>query len=330
MQRLNKVFGATAVLVLTVALGTASASYRDTVEKRFSVQPGGTFVLTADFGSIEVRTHSANAVDIKIFRKVDTGSKRRAKEILEGLDIQYDQRGNTVEMEVHYPDSWEERFRRDRLHLRFRITVPREFNVDLKTGGGSIAVDDLKGEVRGRTSGGGLTFGRIEGPIYGRTSGGAIRLESCTGNAEVRTSGGSIHIGDVTGNVIARTSGGGITILRTGGEVEAETSGGNIRVEDARGAVDASTSGGSIRVTLSAQPQRDCRFRTSGGSIYVYLPEDVRVSVDASTGSGHVETDFPIILKGRIDERAFRAKINGGGPLLRLRTTGGNIYLRKL
>ena len=40
-------------------------------------------------------------------------------------------------------------------NIRFDVSVPMDYNVDLNTGGGSITVADINGEVRADTSGAG-------------------------------------------------------------------------------------------------------------------------------------------------------------------------------
>jgi DUF4097 and DUF4098 domain-containing protein YvlB len=137
-------------------------------------------------------------------------------------------------------------------------------------------------------------------------------LEGCTGDAEVKTSGGSIRIGKVQG------------------EVKATTSGGSIKVQEVMGTINAATSGGSVSAYISKQPSGDCSLKTSGGSVSVHLAEDIKVDVDAKTSGGRVRTDFPVTLIGELSKRKLQAKINGGGPELYLRTSGGSIKIYKI
>jgi DUF4097 and DUF4098 domain-containing protein YvlB len=112
--------------------------------------------------------------------------------------------------------------------------------------------------------------------------------------------------------------------------VQAKTSGGSIKVDEALGPIDARTSGGSIRAQLSQQPQGPCQLRTSGGNVEVSLAADIGLQVDARTSGGRVSTDFPVVTQGTLDKNSLKASINGGGPLMTLRTSGGSIRLRKL
>jgi hypothetical protein len=325
----------TFVFIATFTLTSTACLYgiaEDSIEKSFQVRPGGQLILDTDLGSIEINTRNTNTLKVEVIREIRSASSRRAKEILEDFDISFRQDGNTVYVTGEYKRSGLRRLLGNigkYVRFHFDVSLPQEFNVDLKTSGGKISVDDLKGEVRSKTSGGSLSFDRIEGPVWGRTSGGSIKLLSCEGTADIKTSGGSITIGEVTGDVVASTSGGSIKVGEVTGDVDVHTSGGGISVKEVRGAVKAKSSGGSVSAYISTQPRSDCSLSTSGGSVTVYLADGIGVNVNARTSGGRVYTDFPVTIKGEISKRSLNAKINDGGPELYLYTSGGSIYIKE-
>jgi len=288
--------------------------------------------ILSDLGSIEVSTIAGNRVLIEVIRKVRTNNRRKAERVLDDLDIEFRRHGRDVNILAKYRKNrsriWG--LGGPRLSLKYRVKVPRRYNMNLQTAGGSISVDDLIGTVQAKTSGGSLHFGDIQGPVFGRTSGGSISLDGCEGKADIKTSGGSISIGKVDGNILAHTSGGSIHIEQAKGNIQARTSGGSIRVKEVMGTIDASTSGGSVSVVITRQPDDDCRLVTSGGSITVRLAYNIAVDVDAKTSSGRVRTEFPVTVRGELKKNVLKATINGGGPLLYLRTSGGNININRL
>jgi hypothetical protein len=336
----------TAVACFVFALGLSAAEFTDHVTKSYPAKPGGKLVFASDFGAIDVAA-GAGGIALELNRRVETDSKQEADRIFQDLEITQTEAAGVVRIEARFRSGWKPRSevnRRgrqichneqclefaDRLREhRFRISVPQQYNVELETRGGSISVADLKGSATARTSGGSLSFGRIEGPVSGRTSGGGIRLQETNGTANVKTSGGSIHIGGVQGEVDAQTSGGSISIERAKGSVRAHTSGGPIDIKEASGPIDARTSGGSVRAVLTSKPQAACTLTTSGGSITIALPPDAAVDVDATTSGGGVTTEFPVTVQGSLNRHSLKTKINGGGPLLTLRTSGGSIRLQK-
>lgn len=302
----------------------AREDFGDTIQKSFEVSPDGLLNLNTDFGSVEVKGAEGNTVDIKVFHKI--------KEFV----IEVEKRGNDIYVTGNFEGGI---IGRIWYHLvyhvmqtRFVVTVPSRYNVDLKTSGGNISVDDLEGDVRSKTSGGSLHFGKIKGAVTGNTSGGSIELLKCSGTVHVETSGGDMRINSVDGDVNAHTSGGSIAVESVNGKVIVDTSGGDINVQKLTGSIDAHTSGGIIKAQILKQPSMDCRLTTSGGSVFVNLADDIAFDVDAETKGGRVVTDFSVTVKlhGELKRSALQGKINGGGPLVFLRTSGGDIHIEKM
>jgi DUF4097 and DUF4098 domain-containing protein YvlB len=297
------------------------------IRKTFNVAPGGRLTIRADRGSIQVKTAPVDKVEIEVTREP---GRSASKDVLERHHIDFSQQGNDVTVKAEMDKVKKNFWRGDDLRVRYEVTVPSKYNVNLKTSGGSISVQDIEGEAKSETSGGGLKFGQINGPVFGRTSGGSIDLTGCTRDVDLQTSGGGIRVGDTTGNVVAHTSGGSIHIGSAKGSVTAGTSGGGIQVNGASGSVNAHTSGGSIHATLTEQPAGECTLETSGGGIEIKMAEKIAVDLDAHTSGGRVSTEFPVLVQGEMKPNHVRSKINGGGPKLTLGTSGGSIRILKL
>ena len=147
-------------------------------------------------------------------------------------------------------------------------------------------------------------------------------------NVELQTSGGSLSIEDLVGELNARTSGGSINVGNITGNVELHTSGGSINTDTVTGNLNAHTSGGSIKVTIDKQLTEDAKLTTSGGSITAYLTSDIQLDINASTSGGRVKSDFDI--DGRVKKMSVKGSINGGGPKLTLKTSGGSIKIKEM
>ncbi len=319
---MNRIRTALAVAFLFCS-AAAYAAIDSPIHKTFNVAPGGTLTLDADVGDVRV-TSGGNGVTVDVKRRA------RSEDALRDFTVTFDQQGNNVSVSAKYnrPNHWFN-WTND-LDVSFEINVPSNYNLQLATSGGDIKVGDLQGQVRARTSGGDLTLGNINGPVDAKTSGGDMSIASARGKLDLNTSGGDIKIGDAEGPATAKTSGGSIDIHRVTGDLYAHTSGGGIAIDEALGAIDASTSGGSIRARLSQQPRGDSRLSTSGGGITLSLAGNVSVDVDAHTSGGDVESDLPITILGKQSEGDLAGKINGGGPRLVLRSSGGSIRLHKM
>lgn len=147
-------------------------------------------------------------------------------------------------------------------------------------------------------------------------------------NVKLNTSGGSLSVEDLVGELNASTSGGSINVGNIAGDVELHTSGGSINTDTITGNLNAHTSGGSIKVTVDKQLTEDAKLTTSGGSITAYLISDIQLDINASTSGGRVKSDFEI--DGRVKKMSVKGSINGGGPKLTLKTSGGSIKIKEI
>lgn len=307
-MRINSSMPLAAGLLVWALAGAIVLRAGETETRSFKVGSGGTLTLDSERGSIEIVARGRKEVTVEVTKKLPLGWFGDQDD-LNDFTVEYDQSGDNVTITGRFLDShgWGDHNRRLRVH--YKVTVPEKYNLDLETSGGSITVSDLEGEVDVRTSGGSLDLGDIDGPVNARTSGGSISLDGSSGRTELQTSGG------------------GITVGRVGASLEANTSGGSIHVKEVLGAVELETSGGSIIATITGQPKGDCSLKTSGGGITVYLSKDVKVDVNAKTSGGNVSCDLPITVQGLLGKTEVKGKINGGGPELYLRTSGGSIKI---
>ncbi len=315
-----------APFALSILLAIPALASEDVIRKGFTVGEGGTLRLDAEIGSIKI-VSGGTGVAVEIVRKA---KGRDGEERMRDHRITFEQQGNDVVIESDRDDHDWGFFNRGEYDVQWNIRVPARYNLDVRTSGGSIDLANIGGSVDARTSGGSIKTGTLAGRATLKTSGGSIKVGGAAAELEAHTSGGSIEIGDTTGRVDAKTSGGSITLARVGGDVHAHTSGGGIRIEDAGGTIDASTSGGSITARLSRQLSGDSRLSTSGGGVSVSLANGVKLDLDAHASGGGVSSDVPITVRGTQDDDSLRGQINGGGPKLTLRSSGGGIRVKAL
>ncbi len=212
-------------------------------------------------------------------------------------------------------------------------------DVSLQTGGGTIRVASAKGKIKAETGGGDVVIvSGLQGAIL-ETGGGDIQVQHCVGDVKVTTGGGSIDLGDMGGPVQIETGGGSIHLISAKGLVRAETGGGSIELDGVPSAHAETGSGGIVaKFTSSSGAQSDSKLETSAGDITVYLSPSmnisVRAAIDAATGHT-IRSDFQEIRVisdgGQWGPKNVSAEgsLNGGGPVLKLRTSAGNVFIRR-
>ena len=324
LERIKRIRRAGVLAVFAIGALAARAGDEEGIVRTFSIAPSGELVVQAERAKVEVRGGS-DQVRVSLRRGNDD-----AAAIEDDYEIGFEQTADRLVVTA-MP---RRRFRLwDAKPLAISVEAPSGFGADIDTNAGSVRVAEIAGPLQARTAGGSVRIDDVPGVVQARTSGGSIRHAGTSASVDANTSGGSIAIGHVQGAVFARTSGGRIAIEQAG-PVTARTSGGSIAIGQARGAVQAKTSGGSIDASLAVQPQDDSELRTSGGSITIRLVPDIALDIDASSSGGNVRVEDGLALDGGHLQRGepwkdVQATLNGGGPALRLRTSGGSIRLRQ-
>jgi DUF4097 and DUF4098 domain-containing protein YvlB len=307
------------VLPLMFVLAATSAWADFKREHTLKLEPGGAFTLESDVGDVVLTGGSASGARVVVTsdRDLDSDFEFTFDESDHGATVKIKRRGSIRRLFGGSESG--------RTHIT--IEVPTRSDVRLSTSGGSVNASRLTGTLDIRSSGGSLDVEAIEGNVDGGTSGGSIRMRDVRGNAVANTSGGGISIADVAGSLRADTSGGGITITSVGGELHASTSGGGVDVRGAGGRVDASSSGGGVTVRFAPGNSNGGVVSSSGGPVRVEIDPGAHMSIDASASGGSVDSDVPITIQGKVQNDSLRGEMNGGGPLLRLRSSGGGVKI---
>ena len=326
----------TAVSCLLLLSLTAHAADKR-LDRSFDVSPGGNLTVDAEGADVKVTGSDAGKVVVEI---VVSGSQS----YVDNMALSAEQTSEGVAVSAKRSTGWKGWFSFGNTRGTITVSVPKSYNVDLKTSGGDLKVAQLQGNAFGRTSGGDIDIQNVHGPVRMQTSGGDITVANIEGKTEVQTSGGDVQVNTVAGDLDIGTSGGGIQVQQVTGALRARTSSGDVRATNVRGDVDlrssggdidatgidgrirASTSGGDIDAELLGA-NRGVHATTAGGSIVLRMDSDVSGVLSASTSGGSIRTDLPVTTS-EISERKLNGVIKGGGEEIFARTSGGNIRLQ--
>ena len=166
-------------------------------------------MVQADRGSIKVNSNG-DEVHVRVLRRVKGGNQAQADELFANHEVTFKQDGNTVSIIGRNKNN---RFRfanvrQPSLQVRYEISIPRKFDVELKTSGGDIRLGELDGSAFTRTSSGSIDLGTISGQVESSNSGGDVLVAHAGGDLVARTSSGPIKIAMVKGEAEIKNSGG--------------------------------------------------------------------------------------------------------------------------
>lgn len=274
-----------------------------------AARDGGRLHLVTHLGNVVIHTRNSGKVEFSVQLEAD-GSQKNARALLKEFRIS----AREVPDGVYVKGMTDGEECSGRLWVTLNVDVPKNYSLDVSTGGGNIDADDINGRVSLTTAGGNIFAGNVGGParlesesgghisvknvagdLIAITGGGHITTGSVGGNATLRTTGGHIRVASVEGVAHLDTGGGNVTLQHSGNELFAETAGGQIEVGEAAGLVRAKTGGGGIRVVRVSGPTN---LQTAGGSIYL---TQVDGSVKASASAGGITAWFASHPKGQCE-----------------------------
>jgi lia operon protein LiaG len=216
-------------------------------------------------------------------------------------------------------------------HADLRVGVPRGQRVDLHLGVGSVSAENVDGRVHLQTSSGAIAASRMAGALVARTGSGRIQVDGMAGALAVRSGSGAIRVTQVEGDSVSIRTGSG-SVAADGvaaSRVRVRTGSGGIRLDRSAGRdVDLHTGSGSVTAELVGAVDT-VRVRTGSGGVTLHLSEGVDATVGIRTGSGRIETDFPILVRTQA-RRELSGVIGEGRGTIQVNTGSGSVRLRSL
>ena len=271
--------------ILVVAASSASA---DDWSHQYALKGRPELHLTTDDGSVRVEVADGPQIEAQV---TTVGWKIAPGEVT----ITESQTGDKVVIEVRLPQR-HSFFDMGHRSVKLLVRVPREADLDVRTGDGSVNVEPVSGRVSITTGDGSITAAGLHGEVKLHTGDGSIRATGLEGRLQADTGDGSM-------NVRGRFD-----------HLELRTGDGHIDAEVERG------SKGSDGWSLAS----------GDGGINLRLPEDLGAELDAHSGDGSIVLDAPVTVTGTISSRTVRGKLAGGGGPLRMHTGDGSIRLQRL
>ncbi|HVP63732.1 MAG TPA: hypothetical protein VMT82_02480 [candidate division Zixibacteria bacterium] len=264
-----------------------------------------------------VDTLSGNVTVTSSFARLDLGTR-------DG-NIQVNEAGNLVRVRT----------------MGGNITIGRaNGDVFIRSGGGDVRVGQAKGKVEVVSMGGNIWMDRA-GSAKVRAGGSNIDIHQCLGDLNINTGGGGVSLGEVGGSAVVESGGGNIRVGSVHGRMVASTANGNIEMWKLGGGAQAQSQAGTIVAEFvgSKDSFSESFLHTTAGDIVVYLksgtPATVQAASEMAKRNQGIHSEFPelrIVSEGsEIGPKMTYAEgsVNGGGPLLKVRTSVGQIDFRK-
>lgn len=302
MKRNKALFVVTAVLMVVVLSPQLQAGETDSMQKRFSIDPGKH--VNIEFkdvdGDVRVETHDQNEILFKFVKEMKGRKSTRNMEYFERIQPEIDHDGNDLEIEVRYPRRTFSFFRSlsgFRVKVKSTLLVPAKANLTVRLVDGDVRVIGLKGDVQLKSVDGDLDVKACDGELKLRTVDGEIEAKDCRGSIDTYTTDGDVNVSGVfSGAQFRSVDGDGTFKLREGSKLK-----------------------------------DDCEFRTVDGDVRLVVPKDMGFKIYVRTSDGRIDARGLEFNRIKMQKRnRLEAERADASYEVKVKTTDGDVSLEEL
>lgn len=301
MKKSHTLLAAIFTLIFLLCLNLQAEIKTETIEKNLTVDPSIPVYLefTDVDGDLSFSSWEKSLVRIRVTKKTKIRNSKKAERLLQETEVDITQRKNEIKIRIHYPKMkglffWIKDY--SRIKVSTEIMLPQKSDLDCTT---------------------------VDGSIYG---------EKIIGELTMKTVDGSIHLSDIQDSVKAKTIDGRIILKNIKGEVEAKTTDGDIELSGLISKLNLSSTDGDITANILSHSlmEEDWNIATVDGDVEFSVGPDFSANLFFQTTDGDITSQLPLIVSSLTSKKKISGKINQGGHLVRIKTSDGDITIRKL
>ena len=286
------------------------------IERRFEVPVNAVLKVDTFTGAVRITEEpDSKTIEVVVIQTAEVDTDAAMDSRLAPLTLKMSQRNGTVSLTADYwkPLTWSWKTWPP-VNLVYEIKVPRRCDVQVATREGTIVIGSLEGHVVLSNESGNIFTDEIRGPVTAHSTTGAVAITAATGPIDASTLRGNIMVG------------------RAGGRTRLSSQGGYIEVQQASGELVIRGNGSDAKVGFAPPVRSPADIKLSGGELALVLDTnsactlDVRSSIFGKVG---VRGELPLtVLAGGEGWSSLEATVNGGGPRITARASGGNVVVR--
>ena len=290
------------------AVSVAATSPDDEVmiDRSFKVSAGDMLDLGVSHADVTIATTDRMEAHVRVI--VSGNDMDRAREFFESRNFDVRQDGDRIVVKTN-PTRRKWNWNSGKVNLEVDIRIPARFNAEIAMSHGDLEMGDLEGNLDLTNSHGDVEVNSVSGEYLNiQLSHGDVELGAASARVvSLHNSHGDLEVGELfTKELKATNSHGDLSMrIKEGGTMELLNSHGGVELEM------STAVGGSIR--------------NSHGDIDISTGSGAAMTLDLQGSS--VSVDRSMSFEGTSTSKKVEGTINGGGPLLKARTSHGSIEI---
>ncbi|MCK4557907.1 MAG: DUF4097 family beta strand repeat protein [Candidatus Aminicenantes bacterium] len=222
------------IIFLAVFFLCATSLFAHREVKELSLSAQGIEKLEIDCGAGFLKVYGKEGLkEIRVEAEIvlDGKSEKSAEEFIQKyLDLSLEKRGSRAVLTSGF-ESYRSMFSFGNKVVNLTVNMPKDMNLDVDDGSGSIRIEDIAGEVKVDDGSGSMEIMNIKGNLEVDDGSGEIDVEEINGNVSVDDGSGEISIEGVSGDVSVDDGSGSMIIRNIEGSVTVRDGSGSITID---------------------------------------------------------------------------------------------------
>lgn len=349
--------------VVVIDAGEIGEAFSEDVEVAPQTIPANSrVVVRSGRGDISVAASDHPEIRVTAKRTIHAWSESEADRVAKNISVEIAKNGDAFEVRPKGYDLGD-----SRISMDLEVAVPKKAPLTVKTDRGDVSVSgitadvnvtDMRGDVDVRGTSGDVNVEMHKGDAKIADTKGDVKISGKGGEIEVEDASGSLTVdGDFYGPVrvdkvlkgvrmvSAKTDltlsalaghleagSGNLDIVDAPGNLALRTRDSEISLENPGGKVNIENRNASISVRFSSSPKEDVQISNSSSEIILTVPGSANFEITADCRNCEIDSEFPGLGASRTesgDSHLSGKSGNGKGPKITLKTSYGNISLRR-
>jgi hypothetical protein len=310
------------------ASAQGKVKHEEKFEKTESLARDGKVEIRNISGDVEVMTWDRGEVKIDGLKISRASSMEKAKEYASKVKIEISRENGMLKVETKYPKP---SIKGMSVSVDYKVMIPSQAAINARTVSGDVILEKIGGKAAAGTKSGNVSVFGAQNGANAETVSGNVKVADVENGIYCKTASGNVSAKNITGNADLNCVSGDVTAEKITGDVEADTVSGSVKLVDISGAdvVKGKTMSGNTVYYGDISSNGRYTLEAHSGKVEMAIPSGSAFDLTASVFSGSINTDFKVMMSGKMSTKKISGSVNGGGADVTLKTFSGNIYLKK-
>ncbi len=302
--------------------------YEERFEKKESIDRDGKVEVRNVSGDVDVKTWDRAEVKIDALKVSKASTTEKATEYAQKVKIEVYEEDGILKIETKYPKP---SIKGLNVSVTYSLMIPSLASIKAKSVSGDVTLENIGGKAEADTVSGDVSIMKADNGANGESVSGNVTVMDVKNGLYGKTVSGDVEARNISGNVELNCVSGDVIAENINGDIDAETVSGNVKMLNVAGAkvVKGKTLSGSVIYEGEIKRAGRYSLNAHSGRVEMRIPSDSAFDLEASTFSGSIDTEFDVVISGKMSRKKISGSVNGGGADVNLKSFSSDIYLKK-